>query len=55
MRMTERIKELTLEGASEADIGEAAHQEGMLTVREEGLLKVRAGMTSIEEVARVTT
>ena len=55
MRMSERIKELTIAGASEADIGVAAREEGMLTLREDGLLKVRAGVTSIEEVARVST
>jgi type II secretory ATPase GspE/PulE/Tfp pilus assembly ATPase PilB-like protein len=32
-----------------------AHDEGMLTLREDGLLKVRAGQTSVEEVIRVTT
>ena len=31
MRMSERIKELTIEGATEAEIGDAAHEEGMLT------------------------
>jgi type IV pilus assembly protein PilB len=55
MRMSPAIKELTIEGASEAEIGATAHSEGMLTVREDGLQKVRAGLTSIEEVSRVTT
>ncbi|MGI9021190.1 MAG: GspE/PulE family protein [Solirubrobacterales bacterium] len=55
MRMSERIKELTITGASEADIGVAAREEGMLTLREDGLQKVRTGVTSIEEVARVST
>ena len=56
MRMTERIKELTIEGASEAEIGEAAQRGGHAhRCARTGLLKVRAGMTSIEEVARVST
>jgi type IV pilus assembly protein PilB len=55
MRMSERIKEMAISGASEAEIGVAAAEEGMLTLREDGLIKVRAGQTSLEEVLRVTT
>jgi type IV pilus assembly protein PilB len=54
MRMSERLKELTVEGAPEAELTRVAREEGMLTLREDGLLKVRAGVTSIEEVARVS-
>jgi type IV pilus assembly protein PilB len=55
MEMSERIKELTVDGASEAEITAVAREEGMLTLREDGLLKVRAGITSIAEVARVAS
>ncbi len=55
MRMSERIKTLTIDGGTEAEIATAAHEEGMLTLREDGLTKVRSGITSIEEVARVCT
>jgi type IV pilus assembly protein PilB len=55
MVMSERIKEMVVNGVSEADIGKAAREEGMLTLREAGLAKVRAGITSIEEVARVAS
>jgi type IV pilus assembly protein PilB len=41
--------------APEADIANVAIQEGMLTLRQSGLEKVRAGLTSIEEVARVAS
>ena len=41
-------------GAPEAELTQIARQEGMLTLREDGLLKVRAGVTSIGEVARVS-
>ncbi|HET8956506.1 MAG TPA: ATPase, T2SS/T4P/T4SS family [Solirubrobacterales bacterium] len=54
MKMSERIKEMTVDQASEADIAMAAREEGMLTLREDGLGKVRAGQTSLEEVLRVT-
>ena len=55
MVMTERLKEMTIDGASEADITEVARSEGMVTLREDGLAKVRTGVTSIAEVARVSS
>ena len=55
MGMSERIKEMAIAQASEAEITMAATEEGMLTLREDGLAKVRAGVTSLEEVLRVTT
>jgi type IV pilus assembly protein PilB len=55
MVMNERIKEMTVSQASEAEISTVAAEEGMLTLREDGLHKVRAGSTSLEEVLRVTT
>jgi type IV pilus assembly protein PilB len=54
MGMSERIKEMIVSQASEADIAAAAREEGMLTLREDGVAKVRAGLTSLEEVLRVT-
>ena len=54
MRMSERIKEMTVARRAEAEIAEVAREEGMLTLREDGVEKVRAGQTSLEEVLRVT-
>ncbi len=54
MKLSERIKEMAVSGESEADIGAVAREEGMLTLREDGIEKVRAGLTSLEEVVRVT-
>ena len=54
MTMSERIKEMAVAQAPEAEIATAAREEGMLTLREDGIAKVRAGMTSLEEVLRVT-
>ncbi|HEU5064160.1 MAG TPA: ATPase, T2SS/T4P/T4SS family [Solirubrobacterales bacterium] len=54
MKMSERIKDMTVSQASEAEIGTVAREEGMCTLREDGLAKVRAGQTSFEEVLRVT-
>jgi type IV pilus assembly protein PilB len=54
MRMSERIKEMTVAHAPEAEIAAVAREEGMLTLREDGIDKVRRGLTSLEEVLRVT-
>jgi type IV pilus assembly protein PilB len=55
MVMSDRIKDLAVSLAPEAELAQVAREEGMLTLKEDGLFKVRAGLTSIEEVARVTT
>jgi len=54
MRMTDRIKEMVVAQAPEAEIAATARDDGMLTLREDGVDKVRAGLTSLEEVIRVT-
>ena len=54
MQLSERIKEMAVAGAPEAEIGAVAREEGMCTLREDGLGKVRAGLTSLEEILRVT-
>jgi len=55
MVISEDIKKLILDGASTIELREAARRNGMLTLRESGLQKLREGTTSIEEVMRVTT
>jgi type IV pilus assembly protein PilB len=54
MQMTERIKDMAVNMAPQAEISAVARQEGMLTLREDGLAKVRAGLTSLDEIVRVT-
>jgi type IV pilus assembly protein PilB len=54
MTLSERIKEMAVGQAPEAEIASVAREEGMLTLREDGTAKVRAGKTSLEEVLRVT-
>jgi type IV pilus assembly protein PilB len=54
MTLSERIKEMAVAHAPEAEIATAAREEGMCTLREDGVEKVRAGLTSLEEVLRVT-
>jgi type IV pilus assembly protein PilB len=53
MLMSEEIERLTVERASSDAIRAVAIEQGMLTLRDDGLEKARAGQTSIEEIARV--
>ncbi|MFA9270874.1 MAG: GspE/PulE family protein [Baekduiaceae bacterium] len=52
--MTERLRRLTVENADADTIAKAAVEEGMRTMRDDGMNKVRAGLTSVAEVERVT-
>lgn len=54
MVMTEEIRRLVLERASADAIRQTAISQGMQTLRECGWQKVRQGITTIEEVLRVT-
>jgi len=54
MEMSEELREMILTGASALDLRRKAREEGMFTLRESGLCKVREGVTSIEEVVRET-
>jgi type IV pilus assembly protein PilB len=53
MAVSEEIERLTVERASSMVIRTAAVEQGMITLRHDGLLKVLAGVTSIEEIFRV--
>jgi type IV pilus assembly protein PilB len=54
MPITEEIRSLALERAPADQIGLVAVRDGMRRLREDGLEKVKAGLTSMAEVARVT-
>jgi type II secretory ATPase GspE/PulE/Tfp pilus assembly ATPase PilB-like protein len=51
--VTEKISRLILERSSAADINTQARQEGMITLKQDGYLKVAEGITTVEEVIRV--
>jgi type IV pilus assembly protein PilB len=53
MVMTDRVRRMILEGASNEDLRRAACAEGMRTLHEAGLSKIRQGVTSVAEVLRV--
>jgi type IV pilus assembly protein PilB len=54
MEVTDEIRELILIGASSLELRKRAIDDGMLTLRESGLHKIRNGITTIEEVVRET-
>jgi type IV pilus assembly protein PilB len=53
MPMTEEIERLTVERASAETVKHVAVEQGMYTLRDDGLHKASEGLTSIEEIARV--
>lgn len=53
MPVTEKIGKLILERASSSDIDRQAREEGMITMKQDGYLKVTEGITTVEEVLRV--
>ncbi|TCS72592.1 type IV pilus assembly protein PilB [Sulfuritortus calidifontis] len=54
MPISDEINRMILKNATTMDIGAQAKREGVLDLRQAGLLKVKAGMTSLEEVLSVT-
>jgi type IV pilus assembly protein PilB len=54
MEISDEIRELILSGASAMELRRKAIEEGMLTLRQSGLHKIRAGETTVEEVVRET-
>jgi type IV pilus assembly protein PilB len=54
MEVTDEIRELILIGASALELRKRAIEDGMITLRESGLHKIRAGITTLEEVVRET-
>ncbi|HKP37736.1 MAG TPA: type IV-A pilus assembly ATPase PilB [Pyrinomonadaceae bacterium] len=54
MEVTDEIRELILIGASALELRKKSIEDGMITLRESGLQKVRNGVTTLEEVLRET-
>jgi type IV pilus assembly protein PilB len=54
LQMSESIKNLIMSDATSGAIEEQAKKEGMITMLEDGIVKAVQGITSIEEVLRVT-
>ena len=54
LEVDSEMRDLILNKASSIKLIEAARRKGMLTMREDGVLKVIQGLTSLQEVHRVT-
>ena len=53
MPVSETIERMAVEHASATAISEVAREEGMVTLRDDGLAKVLEGVTSLDEILRV--
>ena len=53
LSMTDELADIILKEPSEREISKEAERQGMVTMRQDGILKVLAGITTIEEVLQV--
>jgi type IV pilus assembly protein PilB len=54
MPVTEELGRIILKNGTALEISEQAQREGVLNLREAGLLKVKQGLTSLEEILALT-
>ncbi len=54
MALTPELRRMILRGASSAELQETAIDEGMLTLRMDGMMKLKRGVTTLEEVVKET-
>ncbi len=54
MECSDNVRQLVLEGASALELKRISVEDGMLTLRQSGLQKIKDGLTTIEEVVRET-
>jgi type IV pilus assembly protein PilB len=52
--LTDRIREMIVDRRPTSEIKRVAREEGMITLRESGVAKVRAGITTVKEINKVT-
>jgi type IV pilus assembly protein PilB len=52
--LTDRIREMIVDRRPASEIKRVAREEGMITLRESGLAKIRAGITTVKEINKVT-
>lgn len=53
LQMTDELADIVMKEPSEARIREESHRQGMITMKQDGMLKVLRGVTSVGEVLRV--
>jgi type IV pilus assembly protein PilB len=54
MTMTPQVREMTFKGESHQNIRKLARKQGMRTLFEDGIIKAIRGMTTLDEVLRIT-
>jgi type IV pilus assembly protein PilB len=54
MPFTDRLKELVIQGCTAAELKQEMIRGGVMTLRMAGLAKIRAGVTTVDEVVRTT-
>ena len=54
LTVTEELRKLILKSADANQLRDMARHEGMITLLEDGVEKIRAGVTTLSEVFRVT-
>jgi type IV pilus assembly protein PilB len=54
LAMTKEMEELVTKGPTTSEVQDLAISQGMITMAQDGILKVLEGSTTIEEVERVT-
>jgi type IV pilus assembly protein PilB len=54
MQMTSKVRELAFAGATTVEIRKAAVKGGMTTLYDDGIYKVLQGITTLDEVFRVS-
>jgi len=55
MPISEELRQMILDRCSSSEIRSTAIREGMLTLRADGIVKLKNGTTSLEEVLKETT
>jgi type IV pilus assembly protein PilB len=54
LRMTPQLEEIIVSGSTIQKIGQEAKRQGMITLRQDGIIKVLEGLLPLEEVLRET-
>jgi type IV pilus assembly protein PilB len=54
MALSPSLRRMILKGESTADLQKKAVEEGMLTLRMDGIMKLRKGVTTLEEIVKET-
>jgi len=55
MAMSPEVRRMVLRGASITELRDMAVEEGMLTLRMDGIVKIKKGVTTLEEVVKETS